>query len=108
MFGGQELRADGRAPDQADDLAGPGHARRRPPVGRKVGDVDTTEPHPAGLRPAEPADDVEQRRLARAVGSDDPDDLELADFERDVVQRPDAAEADRTAVDLKHGPQPWS
>jgi hypothetical protein len=108
MFGGEEVRPDRGATDQSDVLEGPGHAGRRPPVGGKVRDVDAPEPHPPGFGPAEPADDVEQRRLARAVRTDDPDDLQFADLDGDVVQRPDAAESDRTAVDLKHGPQPWS
>ena len=107
VLGGEEVGADRGAPDQADVLERPGHAGRRPLVGREVGDVDVPEPHPAGVGPAEPADDVEQRRLAGAVRADDPDDLQFADDERDVVQRLDAAEADGAAVDLKHGPRPW-
>ncbi len=107
MLGGEKVGPDRGAPDQADVLEGPGHPGRRPLVGREVGDVDAPEPHPAVVGPAEPADDVEQRRLAGAVGPDDPDDLQFADHEGDVAQRPDAAEPDRAAVDLKHGPEPW-
>ena len=41
----------------------------------------------------EPADRVHQRRLAGAVGADQPDDLAAADPQAGVVDRDDAAEA---------------
>jgi hypothetical protein len=49
----------------------------------------------------EAADDVEQGRLAGAVGSDDPQDLALLDVQADGVEGRQAAEADRGAVDLE-------
>ncbi len=45
------------------------------------------------LRLGEARDDVDQRGLARAVRSDEPDDLARPHLERDAVERDDAAEA---------------
>src|SRR5581483_368774 len=54
----------------------------------------------------EPRDDVEERGLACAVRTDQPDDLPLLDLERDVVDRDDAAEPPRHVPDgeKRHGP----
>ena len=40
-------------------------------------------------RRGDPRQDLQQRRLARAVLADDPEDLSLLDLERDVVEGPD-------------------
>ena len=45
----------------------------------------------------EPRDRVDERRLARAVRADQPDELALRDREVDLVERPQAAEGDRDA-----------
>src|SRR5262249_14182814 len=47
------------------------------------------------------ADAVDQGRLARAVGPDQPQPLALVDLERDALQRHEAAEALADAVDLQ-------
>jgi hypothetical protein len=49
----------------------------------------------------EAADHVEERRLARAVGADDADDLARRDLQGDVVERGQAAEAHRDRVDAQ-------
>src|SRR3954447_23522596 len=49
----------------------------------------------------ETADDVEQRRLARAVGSDDADNLVLGDGRGDIRQRCEPAEADGDPLHLE-------
>jgi hypothetical protein len=54
----------------------------------------------AGL--IEPAETVEERRLARAVRTDQTQDLALAHVEGDAVQRDDAAEHD---ADVANGEQ---
>src|SRR5207253_4051139 len=48
----------------------------------------------SALRRVEPAQAVEERRLAGAVRPDEADDLPLAHVERDAVERDDATEAD--------------
>ena len=59
--------------------------------GGPTGEVATRR---ARIRPRvgdeEPRDEVEQRRLARAVGPDDADDLALVELDRHVVDRGDA------------------
>ena len=59
----------------------------------------------AAVRRVEARDEVEDRRLARAVGADQADDLPLRHVERDVVDRDDAAEAARevTRFEQRHG-----
>ena len=44
---------------------------------------------PAGCRLGDPAEDFEERRFARAVASNDADDVSALDLERDVLERPE-------------------
>ena len=53
------------------------------------------------VRRHRPADQVEHRRLARAVGPDQRGDRALGDLERRAVDRAQAAEALRQALDLE-------
>ena len=55
--------------------------------------------HGAGIRLVESSDDVEGRRLARAVRADQSEDLTLGDVERDVVEGDDAPEAAGEVLD---------
>ena len=68
------------------------------PVRRDARQVATVEDHPpaVGLRYAEQA--VEERGLARAVRTDQPDDLAFGDVEADVVERGDARERLRDSL----------
>ena len=67
--------------------AEPGEHVRQLPGGRSPGHLDA-----AGSRPEHAARDVQQGRLATAVGTDQADDLALRDRQVDVVERADAAE----------------
>ena len=58
------------------------------------------EVHRARGRVVDPADDVEHRRLAGAVGPDQAADLALVDREGEPVERDDAAEAHRDVLHL--------
>ncbi|KAG1426257.1 hypothetical protein G6F57_023327 [Rhizopus arrhizus] len=72
---------------------------------RHPGDVLVREaPAPGGWRDV-PGNDREQRALARAVGTDHPDQFALADFHRNVVQRLEAAEAGAQPFDRKQPPR---
>src|SRR5215210_8415409 len=66
----------------------------------------------ARLRRVEPADDVEERRLAGAVRADDAERLALTDAERDAVECGQPAEALRDRPDgqlvLAGRPRPGS
>src|SRR5687767_623852 len=53
----------------------------------------------AGIRLVESRDDVEGRRLARAVRADQAEDLTLGDVERDVVEGDDSPEAASEVLD---------
>ena len=44
---------------------------------------------PAGRRLGDAGEDLQQRRLPRAVAADDADDLAALDLEGDVAQRPE-------------------
>ena len=72
--------------------------------------VDRAEVHllavdedPAGVGPVEPAQDLDQRRLAGAVVADQAEALSLAEAERDVDEGRDGAEALRDALDPDRG-----
>src|SRR5439155_22887508 len=60
--------------------------------GRHVGDILAVEPDRALRRRQHAGDEIEQRRLAGAVGADQTDDLAAADRDRDVAVGDEAAE----------------
>jgi len=66
-----------RAPD-AGDATG---------AGRRARDVLAVEMHGAGIGPQHAGDEIEQRRLAGAVWSDDAKRFAARDFKRDAVHR---------------------
>src|SRR5262249_55969318 len=68
------------------------------PAERRVAPVERP-----GLGSDEPADRVEQHRLARPVRADHSQDLPGCDIERDVVECDDATEADGQLADGKPG-----
>ena len=81
----------------AEAAAGPGRS------GCSVGDVVAVEHDRAVVGGQEAGDEVEQRRLAGAVGPDEPEDLaRVRASKRDVVDGGDAAEALGDAADLEH------
>ena len=90
--------------EQALVLEGAGEARRRDPVRRQTGDVacpsNRIEPALAGKSPVS---DVEEGRLARAVGADHADDLAGLDDEVEALQGLQAAERARQAATSSRG-----
>src|SRR5581483_6640085 len=86
-------------------LERPDETQGGPAVGRQVGDVPIAEGHGAGLGPDEAGDGVEHRRLAGAVGADEPEHGAVGDRQRDVLHGPQAAEADGEVGDVElHSP----
>src|SRR5205807_8934575 len=69
---------------------------RRQPVQALVGKA-----HAAGLVAQRAADAIDQGRLARTVGPDQAEPLARLDFQLDVLQRGEAAEALAEALDVK-------
>ena len=82
---------------EASSHAKPGSLDRRHSI-----DNDAIDHQRAGYGSYESRDDVEQRGLAGAVGSDQPGDS-CAEFGLEIVQRTDAAELNGDLVDPDHG-----
>ena len=82
-------------------LPGAREAELRAGVGGQGADVATVEQDLAAAA-HETGDGVDERRLAGPVGSDQADELALADLEADVAQRVHAAEVDRDPVAGEH------
>src|SRR3954470_11996387 len=80
--------------------------RARDAEARELARLDAAQRLVAPLQPSlvgagEPADDVEQRRLAGAIWSDDAAALVLGDGRRDTRQRREPAEADGDPLHLE-------
>ncbi|ORE91538.1 membrane associated protein [Stappia sp. 22II-S9-Z10] len=84
------------------ELKGAQQAAPEELVRGEAGDVLAVQPHGAGGRRIEPGDDVEERRLAGAVGADQPGDGAAPDRQRHVTHGVDAAEPLRQAGDGDH------
>src|SRR5581483_11882254 len=78
--------------EQADVLERAGDAERRPLARPLARDVATLEDDPAGGGAVEARHNVEQRRLARAVWPDEPNDSALGNRQIDVVDGDQPAE----------------
>jgi hypothetical protein len=72
-------------------------------VRRDLADVAAVEHDPAAGDPAQAADGVERRRLARPVGADQGDDLAALDRQRHAAQRLDLAVGDVEVLDFEQG-----
>ena len=91
---------------------GPGHRDHAPQgdlVGRHVGDVAAVEHDGAAGRLLDAADGPQQRRLARAVGAQQGDDLALLDVEVDAEQHLHAVvfDVDVAAHEQLAAPPAW-
>src|ERR1700680_5043678 len=68
----------------------------------QAGDAATEHPPPLG-RFGDAAEDLQERALARAIATDDADDLALLDSEDDILERPElidlVAREDRAPAD---------
>ena len=85
--------ADREAHEQLELLEGPGEPEARALRRRRAGDLASTEEDVAGLGSEQPREHVEQRGLAGAVRSDEPDDAGGRDHEAHVADRDEPAEA---------------
>ena len=100
-----EARADGDVREAAEVVERPHDlVCARDPAARDLerpqpGDVLALERDAPGPRPVDAVDRVEERRLARAVRADEPQDRALLDAEARAVDRDEPAEADGDAVD---------
>jgi hypothetical protein len=88
---------------QCDVLEGTADADLGDPVWRPRQDALALHQDVAGTRLVEPAQAIEQRRLAGAVRPDQPEDLPLVHVEGYAIQRDDIAEHDADVANRKQG-----
>ena len=103
MAAKQEILQHGRVLEQLDVLKGPRDAPPGDLVRRHPRDVLVAEDEPAMARLVDPAHQVEDRRLAGAVGADDREHLARLDLEAHILQRLDASEVDAEALGPEEG-----
>ena len=89
--------------EQGEVLKRPGDPEGGDAVGRHSQQVLAVVRHAARRRLVDPADDVEHRRLAGSVGTDQPADVPRLDPECQAVQGDDAAEANRHFLHVDQG-----
>src|SRR5262245_51487938 len=82
---------NGELGEDVDELEAPRHTEPGQPHGADAGDVAILEANGAGGRRQHAGEDVDQRRLAGAVGTDDRDELAGANGEADPVERAELA-----------------
>src|SRR5258706_2798511 len=92
---------DGQVAEQANVLECPTDPQPGDAVGRCARHVLAIESDGPARWPEEPGQEVEQRRLARAVRPDDAVDRQRSEIERVVVEGSQAAERLRQAADLE-------
>ena len=88
---------------QRDDLVGAGQAAVRPAMRPQPRDFLAEKPDRAGVGRQVAGDQVEKRRLAGAVRSDDQPPLARHHLQRHVVRRRQAAERLSQSADLQRG-----
>jgi hypothetical protein len=93
LRGDQQVLADGHPPEHAGLLEGPHQPPRDVLLETVAGDVRAVEPDPPLGRGLDARDQVEQRRLARAVRADHADELARRHLEGDVVDGDEVAKA---------------
>ncbi len=100
--GGEQILPDAHVREQLDRLEGPGQPGPCPPYRRPSGDGLPVEQHLARRRLGEAGDDVQQGRLARAIGADQPQHLARLNAQVDVAERLHPTETDAEITHLKH------
>ena len=99
MTADEEVLQDGGVLEELDVLEGARQAERRDAMRRQRGDVAAREPNAPAVGGVDAAHQVEERRLAGSVRSDDGEHLALLDVEAHVVDGTNAPEADRQVLD---------
>ena len=95
----EQVLEHGRVLEQLDVLERAGDAEAGDLVRRAPAEVDAVELDRSRRRRVEPADEVEDRRLAGAVRADQREHLAARDVEGHAVDGADAAEADAEVLD---------
>lgn len=103
MRADEDVVHDAEIAEDAPELERARDASGREPFRRQTRDVTAFEANLASVGPVQPGDEIEQRRLAGAIGADDADELALGEIEVDRVDRGEAAEAPRQPAQGQHG-----
>ncbi len=90
---------DAEAREQARDLEGAGEPECGPAVHRQAGSVNSKNPDFTGARRKLPVDEIEERGLSGAVGSDDGSSFAGLELQRYAIERAHPAEAVREIAD---------
>ena len=90
----EQVVDDGRVLEQFDVLKRARHAEARQPIRGETGNILARQCDASRRGRVEPADNVEDGRLAGAVWADDGEDLSGLDREGHAVHRHKPAEAD--------------
>ena len=98
-----QVLADGEVAEDAPVLGHERHPCTHEARRIVAGDVGVVEMDPAAGRLEQAGDRVEQRRLARPVGTDDRHQLAGADVQRDIAHGHDRAVAGRQVLDAQQG-----
>ena len=104
------MRLDGRGQDRfhrqrwkdVGDLESAGDAAPHDLRRRQAADILAGEFHGAAVRPHRPRDQIEERRLAGAIGPNDRRQRTGREVERDVLHRSDATKRLRESLDCQH------
>src|SRR3546814_7166372 len=97
----EDFLACGQRTEHLEALEGAGYALPGPRVGLGAGEVLAVEQHGTADRLLQTGDDVEQRRLASTVGTDQARDVPGGAVEVDVADRRVAVEAHVCATHLQ-------
>ena len=100
LGGDEHVLQHGQPGEQPRELEGPPDAELEHAIGRGVGDVVALEADLAALDALVAGDHVEERRLARPVGADQPVDLSFTDLQVAEVERLNTAVGLTDAGDL--------
>ena len=100
---GQDVVLDREPPERLHPLEGAAQPAPGPCRGRHPGEVTTREHDAPVVRRAHTGHHVEQRRLAGTIRADDAQHLARVGVERHAVERGDATEAHRDAVEPQLG-----
>src|SRR6185312_9022331 len=106
VLGGEQQRDmqvlhDGQAAERLGQLKTARQAEPRALIGRHAVERVAVETHAAAIVLQRAGEAVDQRALARPVGTDEADALAFFDIERDVVERDEAAEMLAEATNLE-------
>src|SRR5688572_2803578 len=103
LRGDEHVLAHGKRPERLEPLEGSSDPRTRPVMWLRFGEVFVLEHHPTGVRRLKTGDDVEERRLARAVRTDQAGDMAGLHRDRHVLECLQPTEADRHARRREQG-----